>query len=146
MDKMTFKFDYWLPNELQDYLLQLNGIKEVDIDLELDILNIFYDSNVISSDIIYMEVVAFLKIQKVPSLLEFNKHSEEKKHEITIKSLCCEYCLKSNLEELLMIKGIESASSDFDYKDKDNVKINVTYNAKVISENDLLELEAKFNN
>lgn len=148
MNKITFKFDFWLPNELSDYLLQLKGVNDVEVDKEQDIISVSYDSNTISDEVIYMDILAFLELQKVPSLLEFDKHSDEEtnNYEFTIKSLCCEYCLKSNIEYLFKMTGIESASSDFNYTDKNDVRINITYNNQVISENDIRKLEAEFNN
>ena len=72
----------------------------------------------------------------MPSLLEFDKHQKEQtnNYEINIKELCCEYCLKNYIEELLLIDGIESAHSNFDNLDKKDVKIKITYNKNFINE------------
>ena len=56
-----------------------------------------------------------------------------KKYTIVIKDLCCEYCLKSMIEELLMIDGINSAYTDFDYVIKNDVNIFITYDEDVVS-------------
>ena len=73
-------------------------------------------------------------------------NSKNKKDTIVIKDLCCEYCLMSMIEDLLEIDGIESAFTDFDYHKKNNVNIFITYNDKLIKNNQLNEIKEKFNN
>ena len=68
-----------------------------------------------------------------------------KKTNIIIKDLCCEYCLKSMIEELLLIKGIEKVSTNFDYINKKDVILNIKYDKELISKEDIKILEDKFN-
>ncbi len=61
------------------------------------------------------------------------------------KDLCCEYCLNGMVEELLEIDGIESAYTDFDYNNKFNVNIFITYNDEIIGKEKINELKEQFN-
>ena len=64
---------------------------------------------------------------------------------IVIKDICCEYCLKDMIKELLVVDGIESAYTDFDYVNKYNVNIFITYDDTIINEEKLIDLKNKFN-
>lgn len=68
------------------------------------------------------------------------------KKKIVIKDLCCEYCLKGMMEDLLEIEGIISAYTDFDYTNKYNINIFITYDKILITNKKLEEIERKFNN
>jgi len=146
MKELTLKYDFWLNNELVDYLLQVNGIIKINIDLDNDEIYIKYDSKVINYMIIVKEINLYLELDKIPSIIGFDKHN---KHvvddEIIIKDLCCEYCLKSNIEELIMINGIESVSTDFDFINKKDVKLKIKYNKNILNKNDIIKLCDKFN-
>ncbi len=61
------------------------------------------------------------------------------------KDICCEYCLKDMIKELLVVDGIESAYTDFDYVNKYNVNIFITYDDTIINEEKLIDLKNKFN-
>ena len=144
MEKITIKIDdsCYLNCELIQYL---NGVTNSRLDD--DEIYIEYDSSVISLKVLKLEVLAFLDILKIPSIIAFNKHHKNmNKDIIVIEDLCCEYCLKSMIEDLLEMDGINSASTDFDYNNKHNVKIFITYDEKIISNNKLEEIKKKFNN
>ena len=49
------------------------------------------------------------------------------------------------IEELLEIDGIESAYTDFDYNNKFNVNIFITYNNEIIGKEKINELKEQFN-
>ena len=49
------------------------------------------------------------------------------------------------IEDLLGINGIISAHTDFDYHNKNNVNIFVTYNEKIISQDELDKITKQFN-
>ena len=49
------------------------------------------------------------------------------------------------IEELLEIDGIKSAYSDFDYINKCDVNIFITYNAKLIDSAKINEIKERFN-
>ena len=119
---------------LDDYLLSLNGIDDVKIDNNDFSVYVEYDSFVMSLKILEREILLYLDLIKIPSILAFDKYMKNcKKYTIVIKDLCCEYCLKSTIEELLMIDGINSAYTDFDYVIKNDVNIFITYDEDVVS-------------
>ena len=67
-----------------------------------------------------------------------------KKYQIIIKNLCCEYCLLNMIEELFEIEGIGSSYSNFT-DDKKDIKIYIEYDKNIIDNENLKELELKFN-
>ncbi len=146
MNELTLKVDCMIDNNLEDYLLSLNGVAEANIN-DLNEINIKYDSNLIGLKVLVMEIILFLNIFKTPSIIAFNKHSKIKpqNYKLTIYDLCCEYCLKNKIEELLFIDGIESACSDFDYEHMKDVGIFIKYNSELISMEELKNIELKFN-
>lgn len=150
MDKLTLKIDYsdFIDNDFINYLSLLNGIKLVKIDNKNNEIYIEYDSSVISLKILKKEILLYLNISKIPSIISFDKHYNDNlnKDIIVIKDLCCEYCLKSMIDELLEIEGINSAYSDFNYINKKDVNIFITYNEKIVNKNMIIKLEQQFNN
>ena len=148
MDKLTLKFDYceYFNDEFTTYLSSLEGVNFVNIDYSNDDIYVEYDSLTISLKVLKMEIMMYLNITKIPSLLAFDKHIDGcKKYTIVIKDLCCEYCLMSNIEDLLETDGIVSAYTDFDYNNKYNVNIFITYDEKIISKEEVDKINKKFN-
>lgn len=148
MDKLTLKFDYceYLNADFATYLSSLKGINLVNIDYSNGNIYIEYNPLIISLKILKMEIMTYLNVVKIPSLLAFDKHVEDcKKYTIVVKDLCCEYCLKSNIEDLLEINGIVSASSDFDYNNKHNVNIFITYDENIIFREEIDKINKQFN-
>lgn len=147
MEKITIKIDgsWYLNNELTKYLMSLNGVKYSNLDD--DEVYIEYDSSVIFLKVLKFELLTFLDCLKIPSIIAFDKHLENtNKDTIVIDDLCCEYCLKGMIEELLETDGINSATTDFDYHNKRNVKIFITYDKEKISSLELEKINKKFNN
>jgi len=145
--ELTITFDnVWLDKELKEYLLSQNGIHNVE--LENETINIKYSPEVITIKIIKLEIVTFIDVLKTPSVISFDKHSNSPliKTNIILKDLCCEYCLKGMIEELLLINGIEKVDTNFDYINKKDVPIHIEYDRKLISKEDIKILEDKFNN
>ena len=148
MNKLTIKIEYsdYLNNELGDYLCSLDGVITSKVDEEEDSVYIEYDSKVISLKVLKMELLVYLDIMKIPSIVSFDRHTENNiRDTIVIKDLCCEYCLNGMIEELLETEGIESAYTDFDYHNKNNVNIFITYNDKIIDKEKINEISDKFN-
>lgn len=148
MKKLTITFDnVWLSKELKEYLLSLNGIHNVEIDLKYETINIRYNPKLINIKIIILEILAFMNTLKTPSIILFNKHSKKTllKTTIIIKDLCCEYCLKGMIEELLFINGIEKVDTNFDYINEKDVLLNIEYDNELITKEDIEMLETKFN-
>lgn len=71
-----------------------------------DEIYVEYYSSVISLKLLKMEILLYLDIGKVPSIIAFDKHdvSNLNKYTIVIKDLCCEYCLKGMIENLFLIQ------------------------------------------
>lgn len=149
MNKLTLKIEYsdFLNDDITNYLTSLNGVKLVTIKNDENEIYVEYDSSIISLKLLKMEILLYLDIAKVPSIVAFDKHLKKniKEEHIIIKDLCCEYCLNGMIDDLLEIDGIISAYSDFDYNNKYDVNIFVTYDEKMIDKNKILELEVKFN-
>ena len=144
MNIISLKLNTWVNKDLVNYLKSINGIKNVEI---ADDITIYYDDN-ISLKVIVKEIYLFLIILNIPSILSFDKHLNNnlKEYEIVIKDLCCEHCLMSDIEYLLYINGINSAYSDYDFDDKDEVEIYITYDSSIISKEELDKLNKEFNN
>ena len=148
MNKLTIKIEdsMYLNNDLEDYLNSIDGVISSKVDIDNDSIYIEYDSSIIPLEALKTELIMYLDIKKVPSILAFDKHTENNiKDTIVIRDLCCEYCLKGMIEELLEIDGIESAYTDFDYYNKYNVNIFITYNDKIINKEKINEISDKFN-
>lgn len=149
MKELTLKVEYLygVDEEFELYMKDFNGIEEAKYDKDTLDVYIKYDETKISLNRIKLEVFLFLGINTIPSLLAFDKHSKNKleKATITIKDLCCEYCLMGMIEELLFIDGIDKVDSDFDYMNKKNVKFNIMYDENIISADKIKELEKNMN-
>lgn len=145
MNKITIEIDTILDKGLLEYLKTIDGIENCDI--KEGKISIVYKDNM-SLFVIVKEICLYLDILKIPSILSFDKHlpNNLKEYQILINDLCCEYCLMSNIEELLYINGINSAYSNYDFKDKNNVVIYITYDSSIISKEELDKLNEEFNN
>lgn len=155
MAELTIVIDHWGHEELEEYLMSLNGILDIIIknDKKLEIY-LKYDSNLITPKIIKMEILLFLDIVKIPSILSFDKHSKFKtsNYTIIIDDLCCEYCFKGAIDDLFEIEGIEKVESNFneDYlfeKDDEQEKIiiNIKYDPNLINSEEIKQIELKLN-
>lgn len=154
MSELTIIIDHWGHKELKEYLMSLKGILDVIIKNEEQLqIYIKYNPNLITLKIIKMEILLFLDILKTPSILSFDKHSTIKTSEYKIirDDICCEYCLKSIIENLFEIEGIEKAESNFNEKEyyqknyDERVIINIKYNSDLISGDDMKQIELKLN-
>ena len=149
MEKLTLNFDcsIFYGEDLTDYLKSLKGINLIKIDKNNLDIHVEYDSNIISLKVLKYEILYCLNLLKNPSIIAFNKHfsSAVSKKTIIIKDLCCEYCLKGMIEDLLEINGINSAHTNFDFITKKDVNIYVTYDEEKISLEKINEIEVDFN-
>lgn len=151
MDELTIIIDDLGHNELKEYLMSLNGISNVIIKDEKALeIYIKYDSNLITAKIIKIEILLFLDIIKVPSILAFDKHSTIKTFEYLIirNDICCEYCFKSAIDDLYEIAGIEKVESNFDkenYYSQENIIISIKYDPTLISVDDIKQIELNLN-
>lgn len=150
MNKLTLKIEYsdFLDEELNKYLSSLNGVLFSKVDMEKNEIYVEYDSSIISIKILKMEIILYLNIKNTPSIVSFDKHFENniKKDIIIVDDLCCEYCLKGMIEDLFEYDAIKSAYTDFNYVDKKNVNIFITYDDKILKLDELNKIKNKFNN
>ena len=111
------------------------------------VIDVRYDSTLISFQILKLEILFYLGQLKVPSIVSFNKHSKvnTKQYNIVTKDLCCEFCFRGMIDDLINIDGIEKVTSDFDenaYYNKE-VMVTINYNPRLVKEEELKELELK---
>ena len=152
MEKIKIKFDYVSYYDFEEefllYLSKSYCIISADIDKKTNEIIVEYDSSKISLELLTKEILIYLGLDKIPSVIAFDKcvsNSHIRKDIIVIKDICCEYCLKDMIKELLVVDGIESAYTDFDYVNKYNVNIFITYDDTIIDEEKLIDLKNKFN-
>lgn len=150
MSELTLKIDSFEINELDDYLLSLNGIKEVTITNEnLVSVDVKYDEKLITEDIVKLEILAFIHALKWPSYYEFDRHfnGKTKLYMIERDSICCEFCYAEVLEQLYDIKEIKKVESNFYDKffknrhDSKKYYIKVYYDSNVLNEEKMKEIE-----
>ena len=150
MEKLTLTLDceYSIKSgELDKYLEELNGIKEVTIgyneEIFAPIFTITYDRKIISPQLIFLEIEAYLNLHKYPCLVSFDKYYDGESVKYEIKTnICCEFCLKIAIEDLFEIDGIVKADSNYekyiDGKIDDVDIVTFYYDPNVISK-DMLE-------
>lgn len=131
MNELTIKingFDYF-NEEFIKYINLLDGVNGVEINLDDEEIYIQYDKSVIGIGILKMELLLFLSLLNVPFIDGFDKHSKMVLYEylLVIKDLCCEYCIRGMIDELLMIDGIDKVNHNFDNINKKDVIINIRY-------------------
>ena len=145
IDYANYYSDY---KELIAYIKSIDGIKDINItENNIITVNVKYDENLINDKMIFLELEAFLKLQKYPSIYGFDRHSKEKlvcnKQKANI---CCECCFGNIIYTLYEKNGIEKVDSDFydiciDKGVMDGeYTINIYYNPKIISEIEYQEL------
>lgn len=154
MKELTIVIDNWYNTGLKEHLMSLEGILEVNTKIE-ELLEIYikYDSNLINLKIIKLEIKAFLNTLKIPSIISFDKHPTSKtlEYKINRDKICCEYCLKGTIEDLLEIEGIEKVESNFDINNinkkdiKRNIIINIQCDSTLLNIDDMKEIELNLN-
>ena len=125
--------------------MSLDGVKDVKVDSLKEEVYVEYDSLIISLKVLKTHIIIYLNVINLPSISAFDKYIDNSiKDTIVIDDLCCEYCLHGVVEELLDTFGIISAYSDFDYHNKKNVNIFITYDDKIISKDKINELKEQY--
>lgn len=151
MAELTIIFDCWGHNELEEYLMSQKGIEKIFIKNEEHLeINIKYNPNLITSNIIKKEILLFVDSLNIPSLLAFDKHPTTKISEYLIirPDICCDFCYKGAIEDLFEIAGIEKVSSNYNdylqsnYDEREQVKINIKYNPDIISIDEMKQIES----
>ncbi len=151
MSELTIIIDNWGHKELKEYLISLKGILDVEIknDEQLDIY-LKYDSSLITPKIIKMEIMLFLNITKIPSMLSFDKYPKFKTSNYIIirDDLCCEYCYKGAIEDLFEVEGIETAKGNLNedyFEECEKITINIEYDPNLLKAEDMKQIELKLN-
>lgn len=139
MKHLTLNLECWIDMEVLEYLMQLDGVDKALVNEDKDTLDIYYDDKIIPLKILVMEVELFLKIDKLPSIIGFDKHSDKElvKKNVVVEDICCEYCVMGNIYDLLLMKGIEKVSTDYNFEKWENVNFFIEYDKDLISEEDV---------
>ena len=150
MAQLKIIIDSWYLDGLKEYLMALNGMQTVLIKSKkyLDIY-LKYNPKLITVEIIKREILLYLDI-KIPSIIAFNKYPKVKteSYNIVRDDLCCEYCFKNAIEQLLEIEGIEKVKSNYteDYflkslTEREKIIINIEYNPNIIDTLKMKQME-----
>ena len=139
MKHLTLNLECWIDMEILEYLMQLDGVDKALVNEDKDTLDIYYDDKIIPLKVLIMEVELFLKIEKLPSIIGFDKHSDKNlmKKTIVVEDICCEHCVMGNIYDLLLMKGIEKVSTDYDFVKWENINFFIEYDKELISEEDV---------
>lgn len=152
MKELTIAIDYFGHKELKEYLGSLNGILDITIENDNQLkIYIKYNPNLIITKIIKTEILLFLDIMKIPSILSFDKHANFKTsdYKIVRKNICCEYCFKGAINDLFEIEGIEKVESNFNETDLLNIHkkiiLDISYNPNIITIDEMKQIELNLN-
>ena len=149
LSELTFKIECLnLHNqELEEYVSSIDGVLEIKTFIDTDEVYIKYNSKLVSIKRLVLEVKLFLYLSETPSIIKFDKHSKQKTMSTTIiiDDVCCEYCLKKVIEDLLLLDGIKMANTYFDDINYFNVPIEIKYDKSIFNEKNVKELEIKLN-
>ena len=114
MEKIKIKFDYVSYYDFEEefllYLSKSYGIISADIDKKTNEIIVEYDSSKISLELLTKEILIYLGLDKIPSVIAFDKcvsNSHIRKNIIVIKDICCEYCLKDMIKEHVALTNSE---------------------------------------
>lgn len=150
MSELTIKMDTWGHKELKEYLLSLKGILNAKVNNKKELgINVEYNPFIITPKIIKYEIFLFLDVQKIPSMLAFDKHptTQTENYKIKRKEICCEYCLKDTIADLFDIKGIETVTCNYqpEKNNQRNIIINIAYNPEILTTSQLEAIESELN-
>lgn len=134
-------------DEFLNYMKSIDGIDDVRIDLDCDEIYVKYDCSIIGLNILKKEIFLFLDLGYIPSIDGFDKYFNGKLNEyvLTIRNLCCEYCLRGMIDEIMLINGIGKVNHNYNGDSKVDIKIYIYYDSNFISADNLLEIENKVN-
>ena len=141
MNKLILILDHPNHKELKDYLLSLNGIKNIRItNINFLRINITYDDNIIDDEIIKKEIYLFLDLKdNIPYMAGFDKcYSDSLNYRYILKDICCEYCIKGTIEDLFDTNGIVSAYTNYDQIEFFcDVTFYITYDDTIITKEEI---------
>ena len=127
------------------YMKSVDGIIDVKVDLDNEEVYVKYNSDIIGINVLKREVLLFLDLLQVPSIDGYDKYFNKElcKYILVIKDLCCEYCLRCMIDELMNNIGIGMVNHNFDGVNKKDVEINIYYDSNLIDKEELLNIEKK---
>lgn len=144
LSKILFKFDDldYFSVDLEKYLTSLKGVRTAKFNDKKEELEVLYDSKIIFLKTLYYEIKEYLKSSDIPLLLGFSKNETTNIKEtiIYIPDICCEYCLKDKLEELLFLDGVIKVSTNYD--DLLDANVFITYDETLNKEENLASILA----
>ena len=134
MERITLTIDSQSYAGLKEYLQNLEGVFKVSIiSNEFLTVDITYDETKVSLNMLKLEILLYLNLSKIPSIIGFNKYKEgnTKKYTTSIKNFCCECCLKYFIEKLLDNPDITIVTTNYsdDALITKKLKLQLTYNA-----------------
>ena len=134
-------------DDFLEYMKSIDGVEDVVIDLDCEEVYVRYDCSIIDLNILKKEILLFLGVGGVPSIDGFDRHLNRELNEylLIIRNLCCEYCLRGMVDDLMMIAGIGKVKHSYNGGNKKNVKMYIYYDSRFISEMDLFDIENNFN-
>ena len=136
----------FIDNSLKEYLINLDGVLNCIVSPSEGKVYVDYESSIIPLKVLKLEILYYLDALKMPSILAFSKYTKEKTKQdiIVIKDICCEYCLKSFISDLLDKDEIISVDTDFDHHNMFNVSVFITYKENEIDKTWLKNLDKNF--
>ena len=146
IDYANYYSDY---KELIAYIKALKGVSDFKVEEDTIItIDVKYDEKLITEKIIFLEIEAFLNLQRYPCLYSFDRHSKEKLILKKVKPhICCECCFANIIYNLFETSGIEKVESDFYevYYEKHDVcgeySLNISYDPNKISKEKWAEIK-----
>lgn len=123
---MEIKLDAIVHPELKEFLLTQEGIIDVDINYDEDLIRINVEYNEKINPTIIMKYIELFENYKFSYLVEFNKNYQERLTTLkyTIVDMCCEFCYMDLIMELFLNKKINAVKSNFD---NNNLAFNVEF-------------------
>lgn len=144
MTKLTLIIDTIMYYGLEQYIESLEGVSKVLITNKTYlIITITYDDSKIDINILKLEILLYLELTKIPSIIGFDKHGKTtQEYHTSINDFCCEYCLKIMVESLLDNPKINSVVTDYCDDIYTNPKLNmtITYNHNITNPKEILKL------
>ena len=127
---MKLILDDVLYDETKNQLLNQKDLKDLSITAHAFITTISFECPNDISPLAIMKQVNFLQQGPYPTILAFNKEfkGQTKTLKYLVKDMCCEYCYKSFVLDLLKYEYINSLKSNFDLdKPAFNIELEIEY-------------------
>lgn len=126
---MKIKVDMLINPELKDYLLTQEGITDAFIDYNNYYVELDIKYNKKTNPIIIGEYIKLFENKKYLDIVEFTKDCEGELNtlEYNVDDICCQNCYLSLMTNLYENEKIISVKSNYDFKNNQDVKFNITY-------------------